>query len=305
MATNMSSPLQNMLFYSVKCQHSIGLLQYVKTNVPPEISNNIVFYCIDNPSIKIPQFIKVVPSLYIPSQRSVITDNDIGKWFNMATQQYRANMSAVSSGRQQPNSMQQQQQARQPMSQMQSNVINNADITGDPSISAYLPAEMSHGSNINYTYIDDDSGVGKDFFHISAEMNQSPQSEQFNNKGMLGMHAFTRPPGENEVRARTEGELTETIPIRQGPPPPQGGGPMSMSMGGGGSGMGYNQPPQPSMTYNPNMNMGGGGGGGGPQTLPFEQIKVEKGSKSGSSKLQYQQMIASRGEEFKGSAPRF
>lgn len=298
-----TSPLQNMLFYSTKCQHSIALIQFIKVNVPSEISNNIVFYCIDNPQIKIPPFIKVVPSFYIPSQRAVVTDKDIIQWFNMVTQKFKADMLASRSGNQ---TMSQQMNYQQsPMNQnrnnaITSNIIHNAEITGDPSISAYLPAEMSHGSGINYTYIDDNDGVGKDFFHIGMNELNVPE-EKFNNKGMMGMRAFTKPPNEGEVRPRTESELTETLPIRQGPPPPQGGGPM-MS----GNMMQQQQLQQPSMTYNPNINVMGGIGGGASQTLPFEQIKVEKGSKGGSAKLQYQQLMASRNEGFSGGGqPRY
>ena len=308
-----TSPLQNMLFYSVKCQHSIALLQFIKVNVPVEIANNIVFYCIDNPQIKIPPFIKVVPSFYIPSQRAVVTDKDIVQWFNMTTQKFRANMaaannnSAINGDRQM---YQQQLQMNQNRNMNNTNVINNADITGDPSISAYLPSEMSHGSGINYTYIDDNEGVGKDFFHIGMNETNIPE-DKFNNKGMMNTRAFTRPPNEGEVRPRTESELTETLPIRQGPPPPQGGGPM---IGGNvmpqqqQQSMTYNpnvMGQQSSMTYNPNIGNMGGMGGGASQTLPFEQIKVEKGSKGGSAKLQYQQLMASRNEGFGGGQPRY
>lgn len=282
---------KNVLFYSMQCQHSRSLINFIKANVPQIISNGILFVCIDNPQVEIPPFIRSVPTLYLPVQKAVLTENDIYTWFKNIIVSY--------------NSQMQQQIPRQGATQNYNNgnmngggmnggtndlLLSNNEITGDPTITAYLTNEMSGHANVNYSYIDDNEGLAKNFFYYDCDNDKD--------KGLKDILAFTK-PDQNQSITKNQSELKETINIRQGPPPPKGGEPMNMQQG-------YRQQntqQAQSLAYANNnqqqMQMPGPG-----SSLPSQ--KVGKPSKGDSAKMMYERMMNDRASDMKQfGAPRF
>ena len=73
---------KNILFYSDYCDHSKELLRSLKKN---PINSSLIFVCVDDKSIQVPNFIKVVPTIYLVNNKSVLTDNEIMNWVNQTT----------------------------------------------------------------------------------------------------------------------------------------------------------------------------------------------------------------------------
>lgn len=122
----------NYIFYSLQCIHSRQLLQKLK-GFP--ICKSINFINIDDPKINIPQFIQVVPTLYISSMKKILSDTELQNWTN--------NIIGNSSN--------------QNINMQQNNTnVNIRDITGDDNISPFVGSEMLGGSSAaSYSFIDD------------------------------------------------------------------------------------------------------------------------------------------------------
>jgi len=71
-----------ILFYSNRCLHSKELLNLLYKDV--ELNQKFTKINIDNPSIKIPPYIKSVPSAIIPNngEPSLLVGSAIFKWYN-------------------------------------------------------------------------------------------------------------------------------------------------------------------------------------------------------------------------------
>lgn len=70
---------KNILFYSNFCNHSKELLRNINQN---PIKNSLIFVCVDDRNIQIPPFIKVVPTIYLTNNKSILTNNEITNWIN-------------------------------------------------------------------------------------------------------------------------------------------------------------------------------------------------------------------------------
>lgn len=120
-------PQKNYLFVSNKCQHSKRLLMQLEKN---SLINNFQIINVDDPRIQLPQFVNCVPTLYIPSKRYVLTDNDLFKWFEGELQKEQK----INSGK-----------------------IDMVNITGDASILPFQISEMGNGlSGSAYSFIEED-----------------------------------------------------------------------------------------------------------------------------------------------------
>ena len=119
-------PQKNYLFYSNNCQHSKKLLSQIQ-NTP--LTNNIQMINIDDPRVKLPEFVECVPTLYISSKRQVLTDSHLFQWFEESMKIENVNKSK----------------------------INIADITGDASILPFQMSEMGNGlAGAMYSFIEED-----------------------------------------------------------------------------------------------------------------------------------------------------
>ena len=150
---------KDLLFYSNYCLHSNNLINQVsKTDLHPKI----LYICIDDNKIKVPNFITRVPSLYIVTEKRVLVEDDINDWIsskirknNQSNQQQyhqqlqqQQQVQQQASNRQMPNMNQApQQQQQQPQQQQQ----------GPEEISAFHSNEMgSHLSN-SYSFIEEEN----------------------------------------------------------------------------------------------------------------------------------------------------
>ena len=83
---------KNYLFVSNHCNHSKKLLQQLQNT---KILNDLQIINIDDKRIQLPAFVQCVPTLYIPSKRHVITDNDLFQWINEALKEETSNKDKI------------------------------------------------------------------------------------------------------------------------------------------------------------------------------------------------------------------
>jgi len=118
------------LFVSNHCQHSKRLLMRLQKTT---LAQQFQIINIDDQRIQLPQFVKCVPTLYIPSKRYVLTDADLFQWFESELQK----------------ETQQEQTNR--------GKINMADVTGDANILPFQMGEMGSGlSGAAYSFLEED-----------------------------------------------------------------------------------------------------------------------------------------------------
>ena len=154
---------KDLLFYSNYCLHSNNLINQVsKTDLHPKI----LYICIDDSKIKVPNFITRVPSLYIVTEKRVLVEDDINDWISSKLrrntqsnqQQYhqqlqQQQMQQQPNNRQMPNMNQQQQYQQQPQQQPPQQQPQQ----GPDEISAFHSNEMgSHLSN-SYSFIEEEN----------------------------------------------------------------------------------------------------------------------------------------------------
>ena len=155
---------KDLLFYSNYCLHSNNLINQVsKTDLHPKI----LYICIDDSKIKVPNFITRVPSLYIVTEKRVLVEDDINDWISSKLrrntqsnqQQYHQQLQQQQQMQQQPNNrqmpnMNQQQQYQQ---QPQQKPPQQHPQQGPDEISAFHSNEMgSHLSN-SYSFIEEEN----------------------------------------------------------------------------------------------------------------------------------------------------
>lgn len=121
---NMSN---SFLFLSNYCQHSKRVLELCeKHNL-----NKLFTMCnVDNKEIQIPPFINCVPTLYLSTERKILTNEDLFKYVE-------SKITVNQTG----------------------NSIGNNEITGSDSISAYHSTELGAGFSDNYSFINDKDAV--------------------------------------------------------------------------------------------------------------------------------------------------
>ena len=120
------SQTKNYLFISNHCQHSKKLLQQLQNTM---LLTEMQIVNIDDKRVKLPEFVKCVPTLYIPSKRQVITDSHLFQWFETSLKTELE----------------------------QKGKVNIADITGDSNISPFQMGEMgSRLAGAVYSFIEED-----------------------------------------------------------------------------------------------------------------------------------------------------
>ena len=117
----------SFLFLSNYCQHSKRILELCeKHNL-----NKLFTMCnVDNKEIQIPPFINCVPTLYLSTERKILTNEDLFKYVE-------SKITVNQTG----------------------NSIGNNEITGSDSISAYHSTELGAGFSDNYSFINDKDAV--------------------------------------------------------------------------------------------------------------------------------------------------
>jgi hypothetical protein len=144
----MASQQSNLyLFFSNYCPHSKTILTSLNSS---SIANSITYCCVDNKQLKIPPFIKSVPTLFIANQQRVLVDQGLKMWLDTELR---------SGQQQQPQQQQQQPQQRGPPpvdnpANAMNGIAGNALLTGDNAISAYHSNEIGAGFSDAYSFIE-------------------------------------------------------------------------------------------------------------------------------------------------------
>ena len=68
---------KDILFYSLLCSYSNEVLELVKKY---NLDKQLILVNIDDNNIKLPEFIKVVPTIFLHQDKTLIIDEEIIKW---------------------------------------------------------------------------------------------------------------------------------------------------------------------------------------------------------------------------------
>ncbi len=68
---------KDILFYSLLCSYSNEVLELVKKS---NVDKQLILVNIDDNNIKLPEFIQVVPTIFLHKDKTLIIDEEIVKW---------------------------------------------------------------------------------------------------------------------------------------------------------------------------------------------------------------------------------
>ena len=187
----MSAQSNLYLFFSNYCPHSKKVITRLSTS---SIANSITFCCVDNKQLKIPPFVKSVPTLYIANQQRVLTDQGLLMWMDLELKNSQSgNQSGAGGGggqQRQPMAPQQPVAPQQPSNPANSmnGLAGNVSLTGSNDISAYHSNEIGAGFSDNYSFIENPSNSLTHSFTFLDGAGGSPQQQGQNpNIGLPSM----------------------------------------------------------------------------------------------------------------------
>ena len=73
---------KNILFFSRYCSHCIECIEKLGKKELDKMAK----ICVDDKKIKLPSFITVVPTIYLTSEKKILTDQDLELWIKKQTQ---------------------------------------------------------------------------------------------------------------------------------------------------------------------------------------------------------------------------
>lgn len=150
------TPEKRYLFYSSRfCEHSKRCIDRMKKN---GLVTTVTLCDIDTPNLQIPPFIQVVPTLYLASEKRLLTNKDLFEWLETNNQTGPAGAS----------------------------VISMRDITGDANVFAFHQNEMVGGGSSGYAFIDESQ---------NEQMSFGREFIDGSNKDHVNIAAFTRIDG--------------------------------------------------------------------------------------------------------------
>jgi hypothetical protein len=68
---------KDIIFYSNFCTYCKEIINQISKT---PINDNILYVCVDDDNIQLPNFIKAVPTIYLVSQKRIVVDDSIPKW---------------------------------------------------------------------------------------------------------------------------------------------------------------------------------------------------------------------------------
>ena len=158
---------KNFIFYSEDCPHSKKLLEILNKN---NISDNFELCSVDNSEIKIPEFVKCVPTLYLIQQKRILIDESLFHYINIEiNKQSTLSSQSIPPSQPQPQQLPQLEQPQQPAKES-----NNDDISG------YHMTEMGSSFSDNYSFINDDKQIEHSYSFINE--NNSTEKKSDNNE---------------------------------------------------------------------------------------------------------------------------
>lgn len=161
---------QNYLFYSQNyCEHSKRLIQMLNKY---GLTDKLVLCNIDNQDLMIPPFVTSVPTLYMASERQLLTDNKLLEWINSFAEKQTT----------------------------QSKNLSMVEVTGSDDIFAFQQNELGCSNDIGYSFIDDGAN---ELMATSFELLDG------SNKDKLRIPGFTRMEGVTQSNQEISGTNSE------------------------------------------------------------------------------------------------
>ena len=68
---------KDIIFYSNYCTYSKEIINQISKT---PINDNIIYVCVDDENIQLPQFIKAVPTIYLVNDKKIVVDEAITSW---------------------------------------------------------------------------------------------------------------------------------------------------------------------------------------------------------------------------------
>lgn len=68
---------KDICFYSNNCKFCVDIIDKVK-NTP--LKDNLMYVCVDDPQIQLPNFITVVPTIYLIKEKKILVDEQLEQW---------------------------------------------------------------------------------------------------------------------------------------------------------------------------------------------------------------------------------
>ena len=81
---------KDIIFYSNFCTYSKEIINQISKT---PINDNILYVCVDDENIQLPNFIKAVPTIYLVNQKRIVVDESIPKWIEEQLSQSSASES--------------------------------------------------------------------------------------------------------------------------------------------------------------------------------------------------------------------
>lgn len=75
---------KDIVFYSNYCNYS---KEVINTLSKSSLHQSLVYICVDDRNIKLPNFVTVVPTVYLSNERRILVDDEITGWIEQNTQQ--------------------------------------------------------------------------------------------------------------------------------------------------------------------------------------------------------------------------
>ena len=151
----------NFLFYANNCPHSVKLINFLRKN---RLIDGIEFCNVGNPNIKIPPFIKSVPTLYLSVDRKILVNQELFTWA-----QNRVDMTnrLPGDGGSNSSSVGGSNSSSSGGNGGGSSIIQiqNVDITGDENIGAYQAGEFGNFSD-TYAFVNDNDAITQQSFEF-------------------------------------------------------------------------------------------------------------------------------------------
>lgn len=70
---------KNIVFYSNFCDYSKSVVEKISKT---PINQNIMYVCVDDENIQLPNFITAVPTVYLVEKKRIVVDEDILSWID-------------------------------------------------------------------------------------------------------------------------------------------------------------------------------------------------------------------------------
>ena len=74
-----------MIFYSNFCTYSKEVINNISKT---PINDKIIYVCVDDENIKLPDFITAVPTIYLVNEKQIVVDEDITAWIKDKLSKY-------------------------------------------------------------------------------------------------------------------------------------------------------------------------------------------------------------------------